>query len=215
MIMTAGINDQIVFIVDDDPDVRSGLSDLLRSVGLKSEGFRSPAEFLEEHRDDVARCLVLDVRLPGPSGLDFQAQLARDKIDIPIIFITGHGDIPMTVRAMKGGAVEFLTKPFREQDLLDAVEAALGRDRERRERKGMLREVRKRFETLSPREQQVMSLVTSGLMNKQVAAKIGISEVAVKVNRHKLMKKLGANSLADLVRMADSLGLHRDTVRPA
>jgi FixJ family two-component response regulator len=206
-----GSNEQIVFIVDDDADVRSGLSDLLGSVGLASEGFRSAAEFLEKQRDDVARCLILDVRLPGLSGLDFQARLTRDKIDIPIIFITGHGDIPMTVRAMKGGAVEFLTKPFREQDLLDAVQAALGRDRVRREREGNLRELRKRFGTLSLREQQVMTLVTSGLMNKQVAARIGISEVAVKVNRHKLMKKLEANTLADLVRMADSLGLRRDT----
>ena len=207
-----GSDEQIVFVVDDDADVRAGLSDLLRSVGLRSEGFASAAEFLEKRRDDVARCLVLDVRLPGLSGLDFQTRLARDQIDIPIIFITGHGDIPMTVRAMKGGAVEFLTKPFREQDLLDAVQAALGRDRTRRERERNLSELRKRFETLSQREQQVMTLVTSGLMNKQVAAKIGISEVAVKVNRHKLMKKLAANTLADLVRMADSLGLRRDAV---
>ena len=207
-----GNDEQIVFVVDDDADVRAGLSDLLRSVGLRSEGFASAAEFLEKRRDDVARCLVLDVRLPGLSGLDFQTRLARDQIDIPIIFITGHGDIPMTVRAMKGGAVEFLTKPFREQDLLDAVQAALGRDRTRRERERNLSELRKRFETLSQREQQVMTLVTSGLMNKQVAAKIGISEVAVKVNRHKLMKKLAANTLADLVRMADSLGLRRDAV---
>jgi RNA polymerase sigma factor (sigma-70 family) len=204
-------DEQIVFVIDDDADVRAGLTDLLGSVGLRSESFRSTAEFLEGQRSDVARCLILDVRLPGLSGLDFQTRLARDQIDIPIIFITGHGDIPMTVRAMKGGAVEFLTKPFREQDLLDAVQAALGRDRARREREKGLRELRQRFATLSPRERQVMILVTSGLMNKQIAAKIGISEVAVKVNRHKLMKKLATNTLADLVRMADGLGLPRNT----
>jgi RNA polymerase sigma factor (sigma-70 family) len=207
----SGQDDQIVFVIDDDADVRVGLTDLLGSVGLRSEGFGSAAEFLEGQRNDVARCLILDVRLPGLSGLDFQTRLAKDQIDIPIIFITGHGDIPMTVRAMKGGAVEFLTKPFREQDLLDAVQTALGRDHARRELKETLRELRKRFETLSPREQQVMTLVTSGLMNKQTAAKIGISEVAVKVHRHKLMKKLAANTLAELVRMADSLGLRGDT----
>src|SRR5215471_4372552 len=210
--MERGNDDQIVFVVDDDGDVRAGLTDLLGSVGLRSEGFGSAAEFLDKRRDDVARCLILDVRLPGLSGLDFQTRLARDQIDIPIIFITGHGDIAMTVRAMKSGAVEFLTKPFREQDLLDAVQAALGRDRARRERENGLRELRQRFETLSPREQQVMILVTSGLMNKQIAAKIGISEVAVKVNRHKLMKKLAASTLADLVRMADNLGLRRDAL---
>jgi RNA polymerase sigma factor (sigma-70 family) len=208
---TMGQDEQIVFVIDDDADVRAGLTDLLGSVGLRSEGFRSAAEFLEGQRDGVARCLLLDVRLPGLSGLDLQTRLARDQIDIPIIFITGHGDIPMTVRAIKGGAVEFLTKPFLEQELLEAVQAALARDHARREREEDLRELRKRFETLSPRERQVMTLVTSGLLNKEVAGKIGISEVGVKVHRHKLMKKLSANSLADLVRMADSLGLCSNT----
>jgi FixJ family two-component response regulator len=155
-------------------------------------------------------CLILDVRLPGLSGLDFQSQLAKTRVDIPIIFITGHGDIPMSVQAMKAGAVEFLTKPFREQDLLDAVRAALDRDRTRREHDKMTHDLRTRFAALSPREKEVMTLVATGLMNKQVAAAIGLSEVTVKVHRHNIMHKLGARSLADLVRMADALGLaHR------
>ena len=202
--------EQFVFVIDDNADVREGLGELLASVGLKSEGFASAAEFLRRNVQDVAGCLVLDVRLPGLSGLDFQTDLARAEVGIPIIFITGHGDIPMTVRAMKAGAVEFLTKPIREQELLDAVQVALSRDRERRERDRPRRELRERFELLIAREREVMAWVTAGMMNKQVATRIGVSEVTVKVNRHNLMKKLGAKSVADLVRMADSLGLHRD-----
>src|SRR5215475_13485006 len=185
----SGQDEQIVFDVDDDADVRAGLTDLLGSVGLRSEGFGSAAEFLAKQRDDVARCLVLDVRLPGLSGLDFQARLASDQIDIPIIFITGHGDIPMTVRAMKGGAVEFLTKPFREQELLDAVELALQRDRDRRTRESAVLQTRARFEALTPREQEVLSLVTTGLMNKQVAGELGVAEITAKVHRGNVMRK--------------------------
>lgn len=199
----------IVFIIDDDPDVRSALGDLLLSVGLRSESFGSAAEFLQRNVQDVVSCLILDVRLPGSSGLDFQKNLTKADIGIPIIFVTGHGDIPMTVRAMKGGAVEFLTKPFREQDLLDAVQVALAKDRARREQQRSLRELRERFEALSPREQDVMALVTAGLMNKQVAAEMGISEVTVKVHRRNVMRKLAVKSAADLVRMADVLGLSR------
>jgi len=200
----------IVFIIDDDPDVRSALGDLLLSVGLRSESFGSAMEFLQRNVQDVVSCLILDVRLPGPSGLDFQKNLTKADIGIPIIFVTGHGDIPMTVRAMKGGAVEFLTKPFREQDLLDAVQVALAKDRARREQQRSLRELRERFEALSPREQDVMALVTAGLMNKQVAAQMGISEVTVKVHRRNVMRKLAVKSAADLVRMADVLGLSRE-----
>ncbi len=207
---TLHTEEQIVFVVDDNADVRAGLGELLGSVGLKSEAFASAAEFLRRNVPDTASCLVLDVRLPGLSGLDFQADLARAEVGIPIIFITGHGDIPMSVRAMKAGAVEFLTKPIREQELLDAVQLALSRDRARREYERRSRELRKRFEQLNAREREVMAWITRGLMNKQVAARIGISEVTVKVNRHNLMKKLGVKSVADLVRMADSLGLPAD-----
>jgi RNA polymerase sigma factor (sigma-70 family) len=199
----------IVFVVDDDADVRGGVADLLASVGLKSATFGSTAEFLQSKPGNEVSCLILDVRLPGRGGLDFQAELATAKISIPIIFITGHGDIPMTVRALKAGAVEFLTKPFRDQDLLDAVRIALDRDRARRESDRKSRDLRLHFEALSPREQQIMALVTAGLMNKQVAAELGLSEVTVKVHRHNIMKKLGARSLADLVRMADALGMSR------
>ena len=199
----------IVFVVDDEPDVRGGLRDLLASVGLRSAVFSSTAEFLRSKPFDEVGCLILDVRLPGLGGLDFQAELTAAKNDIPIIFITGHGDIPMTVRALKAGAVEFLTKPFRDQDILDAIKIALERDRARRNSDGRARDLRVRFEALSPREKGVMALVTAGLMNKQIAAEIGVSEVTVKVHRHNVMKKLGARSLADLVRMADALGLSR------
>jgi len=195
----------IVYVVDDDRDVREGLKSLFESVGLRSQTFESTAEFLRSKRVDDSSCLILDVRLPGLSGLDFQAELLQAKNVTPIIFITGHGDIPMSVKAMKAGAIEFLTKPVREQDLLDAVRLALGRDRTKREESERLRDLRARYEALSPREREIMTLVCSGLMNKQVAAKIGVSEVTVKVHRHNLMKKLGAKSLAELVRMADSV----------
>jgi RNA polymerase sigma factor (sigma-70 family) len=203
----------IVFIVDDDADVREGIQALLASVGLRSIAFASTAQFLQSQPASEVRCLILDVRLPGLGGLDFQAELAAAHISIPIIFITGYGDIPMTVKAMKAGAVEFLTKPFRDQDLLDAVRVALERDRARWEHDKQTRNLHVQFEALSPREQEVMRLVTSGLMNKQVAAEIGVSEVTVKVHRHNVMKKLGARSLADLVRIADALGIPRGKPR--
>jgi FixJ family two-component response regulator len=203
----------IVYVVDDDSDVREGLQDLFHSVGLKTEVFGSATEFLARKLPEEVSCLVLDVRLPGLSGLDFQAELAAAQIKIPVIFITGYGDIPMTVKAMKAGAVEFLTKPVREQDLLDAVRAALDRDRSRREYDDETYELRMRFEALSTRERQIMALVTSGLMNKQIAGEIGVSEVTVKVHRHNVMKKLGARSLADLVRIADLLGVPRKRSR--
>jgi FixJ family two-component response regulator len=198
-----------VFVVDDDGAVRQSLQSLLRSVGLEVEVFASASEFLANKLPNGPSCLVLDVRLPEMSGLDFQAELARAKIMIPIIFITGHGDIPMTVRAMKGGAVEFLPKPFREQDLLDAVRIGIERDRARRQNESAITKLRIDFESLTAREQQVIALVTSGLMNKQIAGEIGVSEITVKVHRSNVMRKMGANSLADLVRMADALGIRR------
>jgi RNA polymerase sigma factor (sigma-70 family) len=201
--------EQIVYVVDDDADVREGVSALLQSVGLKVVAFSSTVEFLTHKRSQEPSCLILDVRLPGLSGLDFQTELARAQNDIPIIFITGHGDIPMTVKAMKAGAVEFLTKPFRDQDLLDAVRVALERDRARSELQMQTQSLRSRYDSLSDRERQIMSLVCAGLMNKQVAAEIGVSEVTVKVHRHNLMKKLNARSFADLVRMADALRITR------
>jgi RNA polymerase sigma factor (sigma-70 family) len=200
-------DDAVVFVVDDDADVRNGLSALLQSVGLGCEAYGSTREFLQRQPRDAAGCLILDVRLPGISGLEFQAELAKANIGIPIIFITGHGDIPMSVRAMKAGAIEFLTKPLHEQALLDAVHVALERDRARRERERAERELQTRLDSLSPREREVMPLIAAGLMNKQVAAEIGLSEVTVKVHRHNLMKKLGAKSVADLVRIADILDI--------
>ncbi len=199
----------IVFVVDDDASVRVAIGSLLRSVGLEVEVFGTAAEFLKNKSPDVAACLVLDIRLPGVSGLDFQAELAKASIHIPIIFITGHGDIPMTVRAMKAGAVEFLTKPFRDQDLLDAVQIALERDRTRRVQDRAVLELRNLYEALTPREQQVIGFVTAGWMNKQIAAELGVSEITVKVHRGSVMKKMAARSLADLVRMADALGIQR------
>ena len=197
--------EQIVYVVDDDVDVREGVSALLQSVGLKVVALSSTVEFLTHKRSEEPSCLILDVRLPGLSGLDFQAELAKAQNEIPIIFITGHGDIPMSVKAMKAGAIEFLTKPFREQDILDAVRVALEGDRAGRELQMQTQSLRSRYDSLSDREQQVMRLVCAGLMNKQVAAEIGVSEVTVKVHRHNLMKKLDAGSLAELVRMADAL----------
>jgi FixJ family two-component response regulator len=199
----------IVFVVDDDPSMRKALSNLFRSVGLRAEVFGSAREWLESKLPEVASCLVLDIRLPGPSGLDFQAELAKTNIQIPIIFMTGHGDIPMTVKAMKAGAVDFLTKPFRDQDMLDAVAVAIERDRTRRKEEKIVAELRAVFETLTPRERDVLALVASGLMNKQIAAEIGLAEITVKIHRGHLMRKMGARSLADLVRMAEMLGIRR------
>jgi FixJ family two-component response regulator len=199
----------IVFVVDDDADVREGLQALLASIGLRSMTFASTAQFLRRGPPTEVSCLILDVRLPGLGGFELQTQLAAAKISIPIIFITGHGDIPMTVKAMKAGAIEFLTKPFRDQDLLDAVRIALDRDRARRENDRKTHDLHVKFEALSAREQEVMALVTAGLMNKQVATELGLSEVTVKFHRHNIMKKLGAKSLADLVRISDSVGIPR------
>jgi FixJ family two-component response regulator len=196
----------IVYVIDDDSHVRAGLVNLLESVGLQAQAFGSTAEFLAVSRPEAPECLVLDVRLPGLSGLDFQSMLARDNIAIPIIFITGYGDIRMSATAMKAGAVEFLEKPVRAQDLLDAVGVAIEANRADREKNQLLTELKLRFESLSSREREVMALVTAGKMNKQVAAEIGISEITVKVHRHKVMKKMGASTLADLVRIADRLG---------
>ena len=201
--------DPIIYIVDDDADVREGLQSLFQSVGLRSEVFASIEALLQRKSADEVSCLVLDVRLPGRSGLDLQSEFAKEQIRIPIVFITGHGDVPMSVKAMKAGAIEFLTKPVREQDLLDAVRVALDRDRARREHDRSMQTLRARYESLSPRERQVMAAVVAGLMNKQAAAEIGISEVTLKVHRHNIMKKLGALSLAELVRMADSLEIPR------
>jgi len=202
-------SEALVFVIDDDAGVRGSLQTLLRSIGLRVSTFSSAAEFLVSQIPDVPSCLILDVRLPGVSGLDFQADLAKANIQVPIIFITGHGDIPMTVRAMKAGAVEFLPKPFREQDLLDAVQVGLDRDRARRESNKASAGLMSAYQTLTPREQQVIALVTSGLMNKQIAAEIGVSEITVKVHRGNVMRKMGARSLADLVRMADMLGIRQ------
>jgi FixJ family two-component response regulator len=198
-----------VFVVDDDASVREALDSLFRSIGLQAKTFGSAAEFLQNKLPDAPSCLVLDVRLPGLSGLDFQTELAAAGLHIPIIFMTGHGDIPMTVKAMKAGAVEFLPKPFRDQDMLDAVQQALERDRDRRERNSGLAKLKSSFDTLTPREQEVMALVTAGLMNKQVAGEIGVSEITAKVHRGNIMRKMGAKSLAELVRMADALGVRR------
>jgi FixJ family two-component response regulator len=196
----------IVFVVDDDASLREALSRLIRSVGLQVELFASAQEFLQRKQSDVPGCLILDVRLPGISGLEFQRKLAEAKILIPIIFITGHGDIQMSVRAMKAGAVEFLTKPFRHQDLLDAIQLALERDGVRRRREAEIATLQRRFEGLTARERQVLPLVVSGIPNKQIATEIGTSETTVKVHRSQLMRKMGADSLPDLVRMTERMG---------
>jgi FixJ family two-component response regulator len=206
----ANVGEPIVFVVDDDVSVRESLGSLFRSVGLRVELFGSAMELLQGKLPDVPSCLVLDIRLPGVSGLDFQSQLAQANIHIPIVLMTGHGDIPMTVRAMKAGAVDFLTKPFRDQDMLDAVAAAIDRDRRRRESEKALSDLKTLFQSLTAREQEVMVFVTEGLMNKQIAAEMGLSEITVKIHRGHVMKKMGAKSLADLVRMAEALG-----IRPA
>ena len=205
---SVGSTDQpIVFVVDDDASMRQALARLLQSVQLRVEVFASPQEFLQSERPNVPSCLVLDVRLPGLSGLDFQAELAKADVRIPIVFITGHGDIPMSVRAMKAGAVDFLAKPFRDQDLLDAVTTAIQRDQKRREHENAMTDLRAHFSSLTPREREIMALVASGLMSKQIAAEVGLSEITVKVHRSHLMKKMGARSVADLVRMAEALGV--------
>jgi FixJ family two-component response regulator len=199
--------DAMVFVVDDDASMRESLKNLIRSVGLRAELFASAQEFLRSKRPDVPGCLVLDVRLPGLSGLDLQRRTSEAGLEIPIIFITGHGDIPMTVRAMKAGAVEFLTKPFRDQDLLDAIQQALERDRKARDQRADIEELRSRFASLTPREREVMVRVVAGLLNKQIGAELGSSETTVKIHRHQVMEKMGAGSLAELVRMADRLGI--------
>ena len=197
----------MVFVVDDDNDVREGLKALLNSVDMQCEVFRSTSEFLQHKLADVPSCLILDVRLPGGSGLDLQRELADGQIKVPIIFISGHGDIPMTVKAMQAGAVGFFTKPLHEQELLDSIHVALQRDAARRDQERIHLKVRARYETLSSREREVMAMVTAGFLNKQAAGEIGLSEVTVKVHRHNMMKKLGAKSLPELVRIADMLGI--------
>jgi FixJ family two-component response regulator len=197
----------VVFVIDDDRSVRDALAGLLRSVGLTVQSFGSTQEFLQSERPDLPGCLVLDVRLPGRSGLDFQRELADQGIDLPIVFITGHGDIPMSVRAIKAGALEFLTKPFHDQELLDAIQLGIERDRARRRDAAAIAELRERFGSLTRREREILALVVTGRMNKQIAGDLELSEITVKVHRGHVMRKMRAKSLADLVRMADRLGV--------
>jgi FixJ family two-component response regulator len=203
----------VVFVVDDDDSMRLALARLFYSMKMRVEVFASAQEFLKSKRPDVPSCLVLDVRLPGLSGLDFQAELVKQEIRIPIVFITGHGDIPMSVKAMKAGAIDFLAKPFRDQDLLDAVAAAIQGDQNRREQEHVISDLRAHFETLTPREREIMALVVDGLMSKQIAARIELSEITVKVHRSHLMRKMGAKTVAELVRMAQALEVAPETAQ--
>jgi len=203
-----------VFVVDDDVSIREALNNLFRSVGLNVKTFGSAQEYLSAAHPHISGCLVLDVRLPGTSGLELQRQLVESKVQIPIIFITGHGDIPMSVRAMKAGAVEFLTKPFRDQDLLDAVQQALDRDRAARAQRAEVEELRSRYESLSSREQEVLALVIRGLLNKQIASELGTSEATVKMHRGHVMQKMKVDSLAELIRIAERLGIPGDKPKP-
>ena len=206
---SASAKELIVLVIDDDASMRRALTNLFESIGLKVEVFASAPEMLDSKLPDVASCLVLDIRLPGLSGLDFQTELAKANIHIPIIFMTGHGDIPMSVRAMKSGAVDFLTKPFRDQDMLDAVVTAIERDRKRREADKIVADLQALLETLTPREREVLAWVSSGRLNKQIAAELGLAEITVKIHRGRIMKKMGARSLADLLRKAETLGVGR------
>ncbi len=206
----AAAGEPVVFVIDDDTSMREALQSLFRSVGLRVEVFGSAPEFLQSNLPNVASCLVLDIRLPGVSGLDFQVELAEAGIHIPIIFMTGHGDIPMSVQAMKAGAVDFLTKPFRHQEMLHAVNGALAADRKRRAEEKTVSDLRVLFESLTPREREVLVLVTAGLVNKRIAAELGVSEITVKVHRSHVMRKMRTRSLAQLARIADTLGICRD-----
>jgi len=200
-------NDPIVFVVDDDASVREGLIDLISSIGIKAKAFNSAQEFLRHKRPDAPACLVLDVRLPGASGMDLQRELTQSGEPLPIIFVTGHGDIPMSVRAIKAGAVEFLTKPFRDQELLDAIQQGLKVDREAREQRAKAAELRRRYDSLTPREREVMQLVISGMLNKQIAGQLGTSEITIKMHRGQVMHKMKAESVVELLRMAETIGI--------
>ena len=204
-----GGNDPVVYVIDDDASIREALARLFRSVGLRTEVFTSASELLQRRLPCVPSCLVIDVRLPGLSGFELHTELTKSDIRVPIVFMTAHGDIPMSVRAMKGGAIDFLTKPFRDQDMLDAVATAISRDRARLDAESARLDLQKLFDSLTPREQEVMTLVTSGLMNKQIAAEIRLSQITVKIHRGHVMKKMKAKSLADLVKMAEALGINR------